>query len=341
MAIIPSRPWVLVTGANGYLASHIVDQLLLAGYNARGTVRALGKGQWLSEFLTKKYGLGRFELAEVPEMAAPGAFTQSVKGVSAIVHTASDMTFGPDPNEVVSRNLKGNKELLEAAVGEPLVKRFVLTSSAAACSWPHSEGPFDVDEKTWNTGAVERAWAPPPYDAGRAWDVYAASKTQQEQETWAFVEARKPQFTVNSVIPNTLFGPLLVPEKQTNTSTNGFVTGIYKTGWTTVEYIPPQYHCDVRDIARLHIVAIQDPDIANERIFGYGDKYSYNDIMDILRKVSPEHEFPENKPGLAEDQSRILHKGRAEELLRKHYGQNGFIGLEETIKDTVAHIVGK
>jgi hypothetical protein len=88
-------------------------------------------------------------------------------------------------------------------------------------------------------------------------------------------------------------------------------------------------------------VAIQDPDVANERIFGYGDKYSYNDIMDILRKISPEHEFPENKPNLAADQSRILRKSRAEELLRKHYGQNGFIGLEETVKDTVAHVVGK
>jgi nucleoside-diphosphate-sugar epimerase len=129
---------------------------------------------------------------------------------------------------------------LEAALKEPLVKRFVLTSSAAACSWPHGDAPFDVDENTWHTDAVQRAWAPPPYDGSRAWDVYAASKTQQEQETWAFAKERKPHFIVNSVIPNTLFGPLLYPGKQTNTSTNGFVTGIYKTGWAIVEYIPPR-----------------------------------------------------------------------------------------------------
>ncbi|KAL4802571.1 NAD(P)-binding protein [Aspergillus unguis] len=338
MAVIPSRPWVLVTGANGYLASHTVDQLLLAGYNARGTVRALNKGQWLSEFILKKYGLGRFELVEVPDMAASWAFTKSVKGVTAIVHAASDMTFGPDPNEVVNRNLKGNKELLEAAISEPLVKRFVLTSSAAACSWPHAEGPYDIDENTWHTDAVERAWAPPPYDGSRAWDVYAASKTQQEQDTWQFAKERNPHFTVNSVIPNTLFGPLLAPGKQTNTSTNGFVTGIYKTGWNIVDYIPPQYHCDVRDIARLHVAAISDDDVSGERIFGYGDHYSYNDIFDILRKISPEHEFPENKPEQPADQSRIIRKGRAEELLRKHYGQDGFIPLEDTIRDTVAHV---
>ncbi|KAL4793010.1 NAD(P)-binding protein [Aspergillus venezuelensis] len=339
MAVIPSRPWVLVTGTNGYLASHIIDQLLLAGYNARCTVRALSKGQWLNEFVVKRYGLGRFELAEVSDMAVPGAFTKSVKGMTAIVHAASDMTIGPDPNEVVNRNLRGNKGLLEAALSEPLVKRFVLTSSAAACSWPYADAPADVDDNTWHADAVERAWAPPPYDGFRAWDVYAASKTQQEQDTWQFAKERKSHFTVNSVIPNTLFGPLLAPEKQTNTSTNGFVTGIYKTGWNMMGYIPPQYHCEVRDIARLHVAAIQDPDVKGERVFGYGDHYSYNNIFDILRKISPEHEFPNNKPTQPAEQSRIVRNARTEELLRKHYGQEGFIPLEEAIRDTVAHVV--
>jgi hypothetical protein len=85
-------------------------------------------------------------------------------------------------------------------------------------------------------------------------------------------------------------------------------------------------------------VAISDPQVANERIFGYAEKYSYNDIIGILRRLSPQHEFPEDRPDLKPDQSRILHKVRAEELLRKHYGY-GFIGLEETIKDTVAHVL--
>jgi nucleoside-diphosphate-sugar epimerase len=35
-----SRPLVLVTGANGYTASHIILALLEAGYRVRGTVRS-------------------------------------------------------------------------------------------------------------------------------------------------------------------------------------------------------------------------------------------------------------------------------------------------------------
>jgi NADPH:quinone reductase-like Zn-dependent oxidoreductase len=38
---------VLVTGANGYIAMHVVDQLLKAGYTVRGTVRSVKKGEHL------------------------------------------------------------------------------------------------------------------------------------------------------------------------------------------------------------------------------------------------------------------------------------------------------
>jgi uncharacterized protein YbjT (DUF2867 family) len=38
---------VLVTGANGYIAMHVVDQLLKAGYTVRGAVRSAKKGEHL------------------------------------------------------------------------------------------------------------------------------------------------------------------------------------------------------------------------------------------------------------------------------------------------------
>lgn len=72
---------ILVSGANGFLASHIVDQLLLAGFQVRGTVRALAKGKWMVDYFDQKYGAGRFELAEVTDMASPAAFEDAVKGI--------------------------------------------------------------------------------------------------------------------------------------------------------------------------------------------------------------------------------------------------------------------
>ena len=37
---LPTGSRILVTAANGYIASHVVDQLLVLGYAVRGTIRA-------------------------------------------------------------------------------------------------------------------------------------------------------------------------------------------------------------------------------------------------------------------------------------------------------------
>jgi len=71
---------VLVTGVNGYIGSHMVDQLLQEGYNVRGTVRTEAKGQWVKEYFGKKYSNQTLDLVVVPDMAAKGAFDHAVKG---------------------------------------------------------------------------------------------------------------------------------------------------------------------------------------------------------------------------------------------------------------------
>lgn len=80
MTVVPKGSLVLVTGANGFIGSHIVDQLLQAGYNVRGTVRTEAKGQWVKEYFGKKYSNQNLELVVVPDMATKGAFNEAVKG---------------------------------------------------------------------------------------------------------------------------------------------------------------------------------------------------------------------------------------------------------------------
>ena len=63
-----------VTGANGYIVSHLIDQLLAAGYRVHGTVRDLVKYEWVQKFFNQKYEVGGFELVLVDDMAADGAF---------------------------------------------------------------------------------------------------------------------------------------------------------------------------------------------------------------------------------------------------------------------------
>lgn len=77
---IPKGSTVLVTGANGFISSHIVDQFLEAGYKVRGTVRDATKNAWLASTFDKKHGKGFFELVQVPDMAAENALTEATKG---------------------------------------------------------------------------------------------------------------------------------------------------------------------------------------------------------------------------------------------------------------------
>ena len=79
--VIAPGSLILVTGANGYVASHVVDQLLEAGYKVRDTVRDPKKSSWMHERFNEKYGSGNFEIVVVEEMTAPDAFDEATKGI--------------------------------------------------------------------------------------------------------------------------------------------------------------------------------------------------------------------------------------------------------------------
>lgn len=75
---------VLVTGANGYIASHTINVLLELGYIVRGTTRTAMP--WLKDYFSKQWGPNRFDIVLVPEFHRPDAFDDCVQGVSGIIH---------------------------------------------------------------------------------------------------------------------------------------------------------------------------------------------------------------------------------------------------------------
>lgn len=147
---------MLVTGATGYIGSHVVEELLAAGYKVRGTSRSKDKAAYLTDLMDKKFGKGNLEIVEVPDMIADDAYTEAVKGVSGIVHLASIVTFSANPDEVIPPTVKGTLNVLEAASTEPKVKSVVYTSSSTAALSPVSNEKIIVTRDTWNNAAVER-----------------------------------------------------------------------------------------------------------------------------------------------------------------------------------------
>lgn len=77
---IPKGSVVLVTGANGFLGSAVADYFLQNGFKVRGAVRNLEKSNWVKTFFDKRYP-GAFEIVQITDMAADGAYDQAAKGI--------------------------------------------------------------------------------------------------------------------------------------------------------------------------------------------------------------------------------------------------------------------
>jgi nucleoside-diphosphate-sugar epimerase len=94
---------VLVTGAGGFLASHIVKQLLEHNYRVRGSVRNINDKNEVSflKYLieNKKYPL---EICEA-DLVDERSWINAVKDCAYVIHTASPvLNYVPDDaNEVI------------------------------------------------------------------------------------------------------------------------------------------------------------------------------------------------------------------------------------------------
>lgn len=75
---------IFVTGVNGLIGSHIVDQLLMRGYKVRGAVRNVHKNTWLVDYFSTKYTSASFDLVEVPDMTIGGCYDNVVDGKSSL-----------------------------------------------------------------------------------------------------------------------------------------------------------------------------------------------------------------------------------------------------------------
>lgn len=81
---LPAGSRILVTGANGYIGSHVVDKLLGMGYRVRGSVRA--PKPWLDEYFEQKYGQDVFERVLAGPLDDKNVLEQIMDGVDGVIH---------------------------------------------------------------------------------------------------------------------------------------------------------------------------------------------------------------------------------------------------------------
>ncbi|KAK1450474.1 hypothetical protein CMEL01_07810 [Colletotrichum melonis] len=333
---IPAGSWVLITGATGFIACHVARQLLKRNYKVRGSVRNLVQASWLIDQLFKSHvDRGEFELVEVPDLGAEGAFDEAVKGVSGIIHLATITSLDPDPRKVIPGTVDGALSVLKAAAEEPSVKEVVYTSSFVALILPWAGDTTHVTQHTWNEAAVEAAWAPPPYEASRSMSTYAASKVTAEKAVWNFVSEKQPHYNVNSINPSGVLGEPL-HRKHAEAKSN-WLNHIWNNKRSLLDPYPAAYYVDVKDVALLHVAAMLDPAVQKARVQAWGNSAHWNEFLAILRETRPDHAFIEDYPetfhlAVSIDQSEGL------SLLKKWAGQEGWRTLRDGIVDSVSNV---
>jgi nucleoside-diphosphate-sugar epimerase len=352
---LPSGSLILVTGASGFIGSHIADQLLKAGYRVRGTTRDPAKGSWLTDLFHHKYQNNAFSFSQVEDITKRGAFDTAVQDVQGIIHSASDTSLSPDAKSVTNTVVNGTLNALESASKAPSVKRFVYTSSAHAAymSGVHGTPRHTITTSSWNEPTASYIQGlltsdpshttPNPYPGvPDGYMVYAASKVHAEQAVWRFVKDKHPTFVVNTALPSITFGRPLDPTRPSSTAF--IIQALFQSktkedlGAQIARTVQPQYFTDVQDNARLHVAALLSPEAANERLFGCTESFNWNQVLDVFRTEYPEKTFVEDfaYEGSGKDESDVeaLRK-RSEEVMRS-VGYEGFgVGLEESLKQAV------
>lgn len=335
MTVDKSPPTVLVTGASGFVATHVVLAFLSAGYNVRGTVRSESKAKSTAATFPSELQ-SRLSFVVVEDIAAPGAFDEAVRGVDGVIHTASPFVLQVKDNksDLLDPAINGTHNILKAIQkNAPAVKRLVVTSSFAAIldlSTGNHPG-YTYTENDWNPATYEQALKS---DNGAF--VYCASKKLAEKKAYDFVDSEKPNFSLATICPPMVYGPAIQPIHNL-TSLNESTGDIYRfmNGSTPKVQVNGFWaYVDVRDVAEAHLKAYEHPE--GGRFFVTGGSFTYQQVVETIRKVPgvDQSKVSKDDPSLEWPETYKVDNSKA----RKELGIE-FKSLEESIRDTALQML--
>lgn len=277
---------VLVTGGSGFVGSHVIIKLLQAGHTVRTTVRDLKREPDVRGMLRvggiQDAGNLSFFAADLKNDAG---WKEATAGCEYVMHVASPFPI-ENPrheDELIIPAREGTLRVLRAA-RDCNVKRVVVTSSFAAIGYGQP-GKRNFDENDWTN--VDGSDVQP----------YTKSKTLAERAAWNFIKDEGNGLELTTVNPVGIFGPALGPDFS---SSIGIIKQILEGALPAA---PRIYFgaVDVRDVADLHLLAMNKPEAKGERFLAIaGPELSVLDAAQILREKfgkyaakAPKSEMPD------------------------------------------------
>ena len=275
-------PPVCVTGANGFIGGHIVEEFLKNGVDVHGTVRdpTASKNDFLRGIEEKyaKSGGGKLTLFAA-DLEKEGSFDEAVKGCDVVVHVAASVVtnYKKDPFvEVINPTVNGVRNVV-AASRKHGVRRIVYTSSVSTILCADSKRPLATrgkpfTEDMWNTHLT------PTYG------TYNYSKIQGEK---VFNEIWDGEWV--SLLPSWVVGP---QQNPTVTSSQQVIRAVANKEY---KLLPPLYFdwVDVRDVARAHYWGATEKSVTKGR-FNVTQNccLSMSDFGEAINQARPDIKAP-------------------------------------------------
>ncbi len=252
---------VLVTGGSGFVGSHVILQLLNAGYVVRTTVRSLARESGVREKLKSAGPDAQRRLTFfAADLERDEGWREAVSGCGYVMHVASPIPAAApkSEDELIVPARDGTLRVLRVA-RDAGVKRVVFTSSCGAIYYGHPPQRAPFDETSWTNIQGEMS-------------AYVRSKAIAERAAWDFMAAEGGALELSTVNPTGIFGPVLGPDVASSIE---LVIRLLKG----MPGCPRLYFgvVDVRDVADLHLRAMTDPAAAGQRFIA-----SSGDIMSML-----------------------------------------------------------
>lgn len=285
--------YTVVTGANGYIAKHILKSLLEDGHRVIGTVRNSKKAEELKRTVNDE----NLIVELVPDMLVENAFDELFKKyntqIKYVFHTASPVleTSKDYEKSLIEPAITGAKSMVEAIRKYSLtsVEHIVYTSSIAASSLESefTDPTLVVSEDSWNPQGLEEAKT-------EFFTAYSYSKKIAEKTMWDFVEeyrGTEHEIKLTTVNPCFNIGPQAYEADVTETMnfTAELINHVVKS--KVGDPLPPTRivpYVDVRNTARAHVDALKNEKLAFQRLLVVGPFLSSQQIYDIVNERFPQ-----------------------------------------------------
>ncbi|KAJ7575156.1 hypothetical protein C8J56DRAFT_460543 [Mycena floridula] len=271
---------ILVTGATGFVGSHLITQLFASGYRVRAAARTAKVEQVRAAYA--KYGQD-FEVVEIADIATD-QFPEALKGVHGVIHAASPSPHKADIDEMINGAIEGVLNILRQ--GEKAgIQRFIVTSSIATVLHPKSS----FTDKDWNPVTREDALR-----EGRFMG-YRASKALSEKALWEFADSHS-NVDVTTFNPPFIYGPFTKEYHLPTPDPSAIGTNmqLYRLLSPTGPFPMSAPYMDIRDLAKAHVLALKSPlssetSIGRKRlIIGSVYPFEYASALALIKEKRPQ-----------------------------------------------------